>query len=146
MYAFNSSMSQKCSNHALTNLLFNCSMWIIDLFVTHLSPHPEALACPFTPEVLWTKECTPTPSFVVFTFELAFESFKECGCLNLCENYRTICLCKICGLQMVKMAWKMYVNYFYINGVFFLLMIFLMWICTIYVLTNFVQSLWCNFG
>jgi hypothetical protein len=81
MYAHGSSMHQKYSNHALTNLLFELcrSVWIIDPFIIHPSPHPRALTRPSTPEMLWAKECTPTPSFIVFTFELTFESFKECG-------------------------------------------------------------------
>jgi hypothetical protein len=46
-----SSVHQKCSNYALTNLLFDLcrSMWIIDSFVIRSSPHPRTLACPFTP-------------------------------------------------------------------------------------------------
>jgi hypothetical protein len=32
---------------------------------------------PLTLEMLLTRKCTLTPSSVVFTFELAFESFKE---------------------------------------------------------------------
>ncbi len=54
-------------------------VWIIDSLITCLNPHPGALAHPSTPEVLWVQECTPIFSFyVVFTFDLAFESFKEC--------------------------------------------------------------------
>jgi hypothetical protein len=47
-------MHQKCSNYALTNLLFGlCKfVWVIDLFVTLLSPYHRALAHPSTPEVL----------------------------------------------------------------------------------------------
>ncbi len=45
MYAYGSSLNQKCSNHTLTNLLFGLCrfVWIIDLLVIHLSPHPRAL-------------------------------------------------------------------------------------------------------
>jgi len=70
MFTHGSFVHQKCSNYALTNLLFSLcrSMWIIDLFVTILSPYPGALACPSTLKVLRTREHTPTPhSFVVFT-------------------------------------------------------------------------------
>jgi hypothetical protein len=65
---------------ALTNLLFDLcmSVWIIDPLVTCLSPHPESPTCPSTPEMLRVRECTLIPSSVVFTFRLAFESFKEC--------------------------------------------------------------------
>jgi hypothetical protein len=86
MYACGSSVHQKCFNHTLTNLLFGLYkfMWIIDLLVTPLSPHPEALACSSTPEMLWAKEHIPTfSSSVVFTFRHAFESFKECGGVSL---------------------------------------------------------------
>jgi len=72
-------MHQKCSNYALTNLLFGlCKfMWIIDLFVICFSPHPEALTRLSTFKMLRAKKRTPTP-FDIFTFELTFESFKEC--------------------------------------------------------------------
>jgi hypothetical protein len=73
---------QKCSNYALTNLLFSLckSMWIIYPLVTHLSPHPRAPAHPSTPEVLRAKKRAPTlyPS-IVFTFGLTIESIKEFG-------------------------------------------------------------------
>jgi hypothetical protein len=75
----------KCFNYALTNLLFGLcrSVRVIELLVNVLSPHPATLARPSTPEVLWVRECTPTPfPFVVFTFGLAVESFKELGCVN----------------------------------------------------------------
>jgi hypothetical protein len=75
-----SSVQQKCSNYALTNLLFGLcrSVWIIDVLITHPSPHPGAPTRPSTLEVLWMREHTPTlyPS-VVFTFELAIKSIKE---------------------------------------------------------------------
>jgi len=72
---------QKCSNYALTNLLFGLrmSMWMIDLFLTRPSPHFGAPICPFTPEVLRAKEHILTLSSIVFTFGLAFESYKEFG-------------------------------------------------------------------
>jgi hypothetical protein len=42
----------KCSNYALTNLLFGlCKfVWIIDSLIICPSPHPEALARPSTPK------------------------------------------------------------------------------------------------
>jgi hypothetical protein len=70
----------KCSNYALTNLLFGfCrSVWVIELLVNLPSPHPKALAHPSTPKVLRARECAPTPSlFDVFTFGLVVESIKE---------------------------------------------------------------------
>ncbi len=70
----------KWSNYALTNLLFSLCMFVqvIELLVNLPSPHLGALACPFTPKVLWTRECglTLSPS-VVFTFGLVVESIKE---------------------------------------------------------------------
>jgi len=61
---------QKCSNYALTNLLFSLcrSMWIIDLLVIRSSAHPRVLACPSTFEMLVGRERTPIRyPFVVFT-------------------------------------------------------------------------------
>ncbi len=49
VYDRGSSIHQKCSNYALTNLLFGLCIFvrIIDLLVTHPSLHLGALACPF---------------------------------------------------------------------------------------------------
>jgi len=74
--------TQKCSNYALTNLLFGLCrfMWVINLLVNLLSFHPRAPTCPSTLEVLQAKEHAPTPSpYVVFTFILAINSIKELG-------------------------------------------------------------------
>jgi hypothetical protein len=82
VFAHGSSMHQKCYSYALTNLLFGLcrSMWVVDLLVNFPSPHPGALACPFTPEVLQAKEHAPTPfPSIVFTFGFAVESIKELG-------------------------------------------------------------------
>jgi len=74
-------MHQKCSNYALTNLLFGlCKfVWIIDLFVTCFSPHPGTLTCLSTFKALWIRECIPTLSFVIFMFGFTFEFYKEFG-------------------------------------------------------------------
>jgi len=49
LFVHGSSMHQKCSNYALTNLFDLCrSMWIIDLLFTRPSPHPGAPTCPST--------------------------------------------------------------------------------------------------
>jgi len=80
MLACGSSVHWKCSSYALTNLLFGLcrSMWVIDLLVNLLSPHPKAPTHPSTPEVLQATNHTPTlSSFDVFTFGLAIESIKE---------------------------------------------------------------------
>jgi hypothetical protein len=53
-------------------------MSIIDPLVTHFNPHPKALTCPFTPELLRAKEHTPTHYLsIVFTFGLLVGSIKE---------------------------------------------------------------------
>ncbi len=54
VFACGLSMHQKCSNSALTNLLFGLcrSAWIIEPLINLLSPHPEAPTRPSTPEVL----------------------------------------------------------------------------------------------
>jgi hypothetical protein len=80
MFARGLFVHQKCFNYTLTNLLFGLckSVWIIDLLIIHPSPHPGALARPFTLEVLWAKERTPIHyPFVVFTLGLAVDSIKE---------------------------------------------------------------------
>ncbi len=49
MYAHGSSVHQKCSNYALTNLLFGlCKfVWIIDPLFTRPNPHPKIPTWPF---------------------------------------------------------------------------------------------------
>jgi hypothetical protein len=61
-----SSVHQKCSSYALTNLLFGLCrfMWVINLLVNFPSPNPGALTHPSTPEVLRAKKRTPTLMFV----------------------------------------------------------------------------------
>jgi hypothetical protein len=58
VFTCGSFVHQKCSNYALTNLLFGfCrSMWIIDPLVIHPNAHLGTLAHPSTLEVLQTKE------------------------------------------------------------------------------------------
>jgi hypothetical protein len=82
MYAHGSHVHQKCSNYALTNLLFSLcrSKWIIDLLVIHPNPHFRAPIHPFYLEVLWTRKCITTYFYsIVFIFRFAFESFKKFG-------------------------------------------------------------------
>ncbi len=72
----------KCSNYALTNVLFTlCKfVWIINSLVICPSPHCKAPARPSTPKVLRTKKrALSLTSFVIFTFGFAFESIKEFG-------------------------------------------------------------------
>jgi hypothetical protein len=73
VFTYGSSVHQKCSNYALTNLLFGLckSVWVIDLLIIYPSPHPEIPARPSTPKMLRAKEHAPTPfPFVVFIFKL----------------------------------------------------------------------------
>jgi len=51
VFACGSSMHQKCSNYALTNLLFGLFkfVWIIDPLITRPSPHLRALTQPLYP-------------------------------------------------------------------------------------------------
>jgi len=72
---------QESSNYALTNFFGLCKfVWIIDPFATHLNPHPKAPARPYTPKVLWTRKCTPTPSpSAIFNFGLVIKFIKEFG-------------------------------------------------------------------
>jgi hypothetical protein len=82
VFACGLSMHQKCSNYALTNLLFGlCKfMWIIELLVILPNPHPGAPAHPSTFKVLRARERAPTPyPSIVFTFILVVESTKEFG-------------------------------------------------------------------
>ncbi len=82
VYVRGSSMHQKCSNYALTNLLFSLcrSMWIVGSLVTRCNPHPKAITHPSYPtKMLWVKEHPSTPSSIIFIFGFTFESFKEFG-------------------------------------------------------------------
>jgi len=82
VYAHDLFVHQKCSNYALTNLLFGfCkSIWIMDPLIILLGPHHRAPACPFYPEVLRIKECTLIHfSSIIFICIFAFEAFKEFG-------------------------------------------------------------------
>jgi hypothetical protein len=72
VFAHGSSMHQKCSNYALTNLLFRLyrSVWIIDPLVIRLNFHLGIPTHLSTPEVLWAKERGPIPyPFVIFTLD-----------------------------------------------------------------------------
>jgi hypothetical protein len=77
-----SSVHQKCSSYALTNLLFGLcmSVWVIELLVNLSSPYPKTLVHPFTPEVLRAIKCAPTPSpSIVFTFGLVVSPSRGLG-------------------------------------------------------------------
>ncbi len=107
MFVHGLSMHQKCSNYAITNVLFGLcrSVWIIDRLVTCHNPHPEALACPFITEVLRTKEHTPIPYLsAIFTFRLTIDSIKEFGCVteihvcaHIVHSKQVVNCCKVQG-------------------------------------------------
>jgi hypothetical protein len=82
MFARGSYKHQRCSNYALTNLLFGLCrfVWIIELLVNLPSPHSGPPARPSTLEVLRAREHAPTFSpFVVFTFGLVVSPSRSLG-------------------------------------------------------------------
>ncbi len=73
----------KCSNYALTNLLFGFCKSVSIFLVPSWSS-----STPFYPKVLRAKERAPTPfPSIVFTFKLIVESFKEFGDASLAMSY-----------------------------------------------------------
>jgi hypothetical protein len=79
VFAHASLVHQKCSNYALTNLLFDLckSKWIIDPLVIHPSPISKPNT-PLYPKVLQSKEHTPTLYHsTIFTFGFVVESIKK---------------------------------------------------------------------
>ncbi len=88
MFTDGSSMHQRCSNYALTNLLFGLcrSVWVIDLLANIPSPHLGALAHPSNLEVLWAKERTSMPfRSIVFIFGFIVEFIKELRGASICS-------------------------------------------------------------
>jgi hypothetical protein len=79
VFIHDSSMDQKCSNYALTNLFNLCrSVWIIELLVNLLSPHLGAPTHLYAFEVLRAKERTLTFfPFVIFTFGIVVSPYKN---------------------------------------------------------------------
>jgi hypothetical protein len=71
------------------------------MFITCPSPHFETPTCPSTLEVLRAKEHIPTP-FVVFTFGLTFESFKECGDESCMLFFTTLIFLVPCDGTLVR--------------------------------------------
>jgi len=97
-------MHQKCSNYALTNLLFGLcrSMWIIELLVTLPGPHFKAPARPFIPKVLRAKERAPTPyPSTIFTFRLAIETTKKFGGASIIDNHVLLVQKNLCILKAI---------------------------------------------
>jgi hypothetical protein len=79
VFAHGSSVHQKCFSYTLTNLLFGLctSVGIIKLLVDLPNPHLGAPTRSSTPEMLWTRERTPTLPSIVFAFGLVVESIEE---------------------------------------------------------------------
>ncbi len=113
MYADGSSVHQKCSNYALTNLFGLCmSVWIINPLVICLNPHPKAPTRPFTPEMLQARERNPTPSpSTIFTFGLTVESIKEFGGASPSKKWGE----NIFNIMLSNYTKKIKINFCYFN-------------------------------
>jgi hypothetical protein len=86
-------LGRKPKAKVATNLLFG--LWVIDLLVNLPSFHRGAPTRPSTPEMLWAKEHTPTPSpSVVITFGLVVESIKELGGVSRGAFLKHLCIPK----------------------------------------------------
>jgi hypothetical protein len=82
VFARDEYVHQKCSNYAITNLLFGLCRFVsvIDLLITLPNPYLITLARPSTPEMLRTMERTPTlHSFVVFTIDSHLSLLRSLG-------------------------------------------------------------------
>jgi hypothetical protein len=82
VFAYDSFMHQKCSNYALTNLLFSLwrSMQVIDLLVTLPSPLSQSSSTPFYPRNVVRQGMYPNCLlFRCVHLGLTFESIKELG-------------------------------------------------------------------
>jgi hypothetical protein len=95
VFAHGSSVHQKCSDYALTNLLFGfCkSVWVIDLLVILPSPYPITPARSSTLKVLQTRECTRTSHFfVMFTLDSHLNLLRNLGVHNYDHHQVVVCL------------------------------------------------------
>ncbi len=111
LYAYGLSVHQKSSNYTLTNLLFGLFkfVWIIDSLVIHPSPHPRALTCNSTFEVLWVNQPILIPfSSVIFTFKFAFVSYEEFGVhhRNIRSKWREWCKAHWDNSRRRNAGWK----------------------------------------
>jgi hypothetical protein len=106
MFTRGSSVHQKRSNYALTNLLFGLCrfIWIINV-VTLPIPHPGTPAYPFTPKVLWIKERAPIPySSIVFTSN-SHLNLSKIGCRN--PSFGLVTKARVARLQAKrKEVWE----------------------------------------
>jgi hypothetical protein len=73
MFAYGSSVHQRCFSCTLTNSLFGLcrSVWIIDLLVNLPSPHPKASTCPSTPKCY---ELGSAPQLLFFMISTSLDS------------------------------------------------------------------------
>jgi hypothetical protein len=71
----------KCSNYALTNLLFGLcrSVWMIELRINLLSPIPKLKHAPLPLKCYKLKSVPQLCLLLLFTFGLVIESIKELG-------------------------------------------------------------------
>ncbi len=101
------SMYQKCSNYALTNLLFSlCRLvWIIDLLVTHLNPISELQHAPLPSKCYEPRTCSNSFSFQCFhLWTCSWIHQRVWGCINICRfrwypyicTYLHIYVCSLC--------------------------------------------------
>ncbi len=111
VFARGSFVHQKCSSHALTNLLFSLckSMWVIDLLVNILSPGAP------THPITWSVANQGThlnffPPSVVVTFWLANESIKELGVCQIWPN----------GWNILAIWLKYFIQIFFVGHKFML--------------------------
>jgi len=100
---------QKCSNYALTNLLFGLcrSMWIIDLLVILFSPYPEALAHPSTFEVPQTRKCTLIfHSSAMFTLDSHLSLLRILG---VCQTWSLTNVALVPNLVIQTHIWRSHI-------------------------------------
>jgi len=102
-FGHGSFMHQKCFNYALTNLLFGLCMfvWIIDLLISLLSPHPKARAHPFTPKCYELKSVPQLLILLLFSlFGFTIVSIKEFGGVSL------ILTRWCCSIRLMNCFWN----------------------------------------
>jgi hypothetical protein len=90
MYAHGLSMHQKCSNYALTNLLFGLciSIWIIDPLATRLIPHLKAPTHPSYPRSATNERTYCSSFFHCFHFEIHIWVFQRIwGCVTWSQSF-----------------------------------------------------------
>jgi hypothetical protein len=108
VFVHGSFMHQKCSNYALTNLLFGlCKfVWIIDSLVTRPHPHLGALARPSTLKCYEPKSVPNSLSFYCFTLDPHLTRSRSLGVhhsslLEFCN----ILLMRFCA-SLVCTSWR----------------------------------------